>query len=109
MAEHPWNLQDRIYRGAEQDWLRRRVFTPPKAPAGVPLSRQSPKKLVSPGSEMGQMKMDEAFHEVHHDEPAIVGQTRRKKGAAAAERQRTAIALEKSRDAGVKIPRRRRR
>lgn len=106
MAEHPWDLRERTYRGNSQDWLRRRIFTPPQAPKGVPLARQSPKRLVSPKSEMGRMRMEEAFHEVHHDEPEIVGRTRRKKGAAAAEAQRTAVALSKARRAGVAIPRR---
>lgn len=38
-----------------------------------------------------------AFHEVKHNEPAIVGATRRKKGAAAAHKQEVAIALSKAR------------
>lgn len=38
-----------------------------------------------------------AFHEVMHNEPSIVGKTRRKKGEAAAHKQEVAIALSKAR------------
>ena len=38
-----------------------------------------------------------AFREVNRKEPAIVKKTRRKKGKAAASRQKTAIALAKAR------------
>lgn len=48
--------------------------------------------------------IEAAFHEVEHNEPAIVGKTRRKKGAKAAERQKKAIALDKARRAGAHIP-----
>lgn len=48
--------------------------------------------------------VEHAFSEVKSDEPSIVGKTRRKKGAAAAERQETAIALSKARAAGANIP-----
>jgi len=41
-----------------------------------------------------------AFSEVKRNEPAIVGKTRRKKGAAAARRQKEAIALSKARRRG---------
>jgi len=47
-----------------------------------------------------------AFHEVKHNEPRIVGHTRRKFGAAKAARQKVAIALSKSRKAGANIPQR---
>lgn len=45
-----------------------------------------------------------AFHEVHADEPAIVGHTRAKFGAKRATAQKTAIALSKARKAGARIP-----
>lgn len=45
-----------------------------------------------------------AFREVSRDEPRVVARTRRKKGAAAARRQKTAIALSKARAAGADIP-----
>lgn len=45
-----------------------------------------------------------AFHEVYSDTPDIVGETRKKKGDIAAEKQRTAIALDKARRAGADIP-----
>ena len=48
----------------------------------------------------------EAFHEVKHNEPKIVGHTRRKFGASDAAKQRVAIALSKARKAGASIPRR---
>lgn len=48
---------------------------------------------------------EKAFHEVKKDEPSVVAKTRRKKGAAAAEKQKIAIALSKARKAGAKIPR----
>lgn len=46
-----------------------------------------------------------AFHEVEQNEPAVVSKTRRKKGGAAAEAQKVAIALNKAREAGARIPR----
>lgn len=46
-----------------------------------------------------------AFREVNRNEPGAVKKTRKKKGKAAAERQRTAIALSKARRAGAGIPR----
>jgi len=49
----------------------------------------------------------EAFHEVYKDTPRIVSHTARKFGAKRAEAQRVAIALEKARKAGAKIPRQR--
>jgi len=49
-------------------------------------------------------KVARAFSEVKRNEPAIVGKTRRKKGAAAARRQKIAIALSKARRKGAKIP-----
>jgi hypothetical protein len=52
-----------------------------------------------------QQKVAAAFHEVAHNEPAIVGKTRKKKGAAPAEKQKVAIALSKARAAGAKIKR----
>lgn len=47
-----------------------------------------------------------AFHEVSHNTPAIVKHTAKKYGKARAEKQRVAIALEKARKHGAKIPRR---
>jgi hypothetical protein len=47
-----------------------------------------------------------AFHEVKHNEPRIVGHTRRKFGASDAAKQKVAIALSKARKAGASIPRR---
>ncbi len=41
--------------------------------------------------------------ELKKDEPAIVGKTRRKKGAKAAAKQKTAILLSKARKAGARI------
>lgn len=41
--------------------------------------------------------IEAAFREVNRNEPAIVSKTRRKKGAKAAGRQKTAIALSKAR------------
>lgn len=72
-----------------------------------PMARSSPvRPSMSPKSPTGRRKVEAAFREVHADEPGIVAKTRRKKGARAAERQRTAIALSKARQAGVRIPRR---
>jgi len=71
-----------------------------------PLAGHSPSKArYSPKSAKGRAKVAAAFHEVEEDEPEVVGTTRRKKGAAAAGRQKTAIALSKARRAGVRIPR----
>ena len=44
-------------------------------------------------------KIATAMREVHRNEPAVVAKTRAKKGKAAAERQRKAIALSKARRA----------
>ena len=49
-------------------------------------------------------KLEAAFREVHADTPEAVKKTARKKGKAAAEKQRVAIALSKARAAGAKIP-----
>lgn len=49
-------------------------------------------------------KVEQAFHEVKHNEPAIVAETRGKKGEEAAEEQKVAIALSKARAAGADIP-----
>ena len=45
-----------------------------------------------------------AFSEVAAKPPAILAQTRKKKGAAQAGKQRVAIALNKARSSGAKIP-----
>ena len=42
--------------------------------------------------------------ELKQNPPEILGKTRRKKGKAAAEKQRVAILLSKARDAGARIP-----
>ncbi len=42
--------------------------------------------------------------ELRDNPPAILDKTRRKKGAAAADRQRVAILLSKAREAGASIP-----
>lgn len=52
----------------------------------------------------GKKKVERAFSEVKANEPAIVAQTRRKKGAEAARKQKIAIALSKARKAGAHIP-----
>lgn len=44
-----------------------------------------------------EKKLSAIFHELHMNEPAIVGKTRRKKGAKAARKQEIAIALSKAR------------
>lgn len=49
-------------------------------------------------------KVAAAFHEVHENTPGIVKKTTAKKGKAAGERQRVAIALSKAREAGANIP-----
>ena len=49
-------------------------------------------------------KLESAFHEVNENEPAVVAKTRKKKGAAAAQKQKVAIALSKAREAGANIP-----
>lgn len=43
-------------------------------------------------------------HELKVNPPKILARTRRKKGKAAADRQRTAILLSKAREAGARIP-----
>lgn len=43
--------------------------------------------------------------ELRDNPPSILEKTRRKKGAAAGERQRRAILLSKAREAGARIPR----
>ena len=72
-----------------------------------PLVGHSPPRSVSPRSKKGRATVAAAFHEVEEDEPEVVGTTRRKKGAKAAQRQKVAIALSKARQAGVRIPKKR--
>jgi molybdenum cofactor biosynthesis enzyme len=47
---------------------------------------------------------DQAFAEVPYKTPAVVKQTAKKKGNAAAKKQMAAIALDKARRAGARIP-----
>jgi predicted TIM-barrel fold metal-dependent hydrolase len=49
-------------------------------------------------------RVERAFKEVKKNEPKIVGETRRKKGKKAAEKQKIAIALSKARRKNVKLP-----
>lgn len=69
------------------------------------MGHSPPKARVSPRSAKGRATVAAAFHEVDKDEPAVVGATRRKKGAKAAGKQKVSIALSKARRAGVRIPR----
>lgn len=48
--------------------------------------------------------LQKAFREVKKNEPRVVAKTRKKKGPAAARRQKVAIALSKAREAGADIP-----
>ena len=52
----------------------------------------------------GDDKLEAIGHELKENPPAILNATRRKFGAAKAEKQRKAILLSKARQAGVKIP-----
>ena len=61
-------------------------------------------KMASTHQSSHKTKTEKAFREVEKNEPAIVGETRRKKGKAAAEKQKIAIALSKARRKNVKIP-----
>lgn len=45
-----------------------------------------------------------AFHEINKNEPTIVKKTRATKGAKAAQKQKVAIALNKARQRGARIP-----
>jgi len=49
-------------------------------------------------------KLQSAFHEMKENPPAILAKTRKKEGAAQANRQRVAIGLSKARAAGARIP-----
>ncbi len=49
-------------------------------------------------------KLEAIGHELKVNPPAIVNATRRKFGAARAQKQNTAILLSKARKAGVKLP-----
>lgn len=112
-------MRGRSVVGSGRNWLRDRavtlsgdgyrpttVYTPPSS-SGHPMERGSPAKTtLSPKGKKGRRIVEESFHEVHADEPEIVAKTRRKQGAAAANRQRTAIALSKARQRGVRIPER---
>lgn len=51
-----------------------------------------------------QRKVKAAFREVKQNPPKQLAKTRRKKGAGAANKQRVAIALNKARAAGARIP-----
>ena len=100
-----------LRRAAQTPTFGRATFsmtTAKQAPATStdhPLGGHSPPKATySPKSKKGRAKVKDAFDEVTKNEPAIVAATRRKKGATAAGRQKTAIALSKARRAGVRIP-----
>jgi hypothetical protein len=57
-----------------------------------------------PRGKKTKQKVAAAFHEVIGNEPSRVKQTRRTRGAEAAKKQRTAIALDEARKAGARIP-----
>jgi len=54
---------------------------------------------------MKRTKLEQAFHEVRVNEPAIVKHTRAKYGSRRAAKQKVAVALAKARKAGAKVPR----
>lgn len=58
----------------------------------------------APAKSKAKSKVAAAFTELARKEPAIIGHTREKFGAERAEKQRVAIALNKARQAGAKIP-----
>jgi hypothetical protein len=49
--------------------------------------------------------LEQAFHEIKHNPPAIVKHTRQKFGSRRAAKQAVAVALSKARKAGAKVPR----
>lgn len=59
---------------------------------------------TSPKSPAGQNTLSAIGRELRDNPPAIVNATKRKFGAARAQKQNTAILLSKARRAGVKIP-----
>ncbi len=61
-------------------------------------------KQESTHTKSENQKVERAFKEVKKNEPKIVGETRRKKGKKAAEKQKIAIALSKARRKNVKLP-----
>ncbi len=61
-------------------------------------------KQESTHTKSENQKVQRAFKEVKKNEPKIVGETRRKKGKKAAEKQKIAIALSKARRKNVKLP-----
>lgn len=50
-------------------------------------------------------KLRDIFHELEASPPKVLAKTRRKSGAARANKQRVAIALSKARRAGIPVPR----
>lgn len=56
------------------------------------------------GVAKGRDKVQQAFHEVMHNPPKVVSQTKRKKGSTQAHKQTVAIALSKARQAGARVP-----
>lgn len=52
----------------------------------------------------GKSIVHKMFSEIKQNPPAVLAKTRRKKGAARANKQRVAIGLSKARAAGVRIP-----
>lgn len=99
-------LSERVHQSKQMPVfdLRKRIYHPAERPTDAPFQRGSPTKHVTKGK--GKAKVRAAFEEVHENEPGIVAHTRKKFGAERAEKQRTAIALDKARRAGAKIPRR---
>lgn len=53
---------------------------------------------------MADSRVERAFHEIKHNPPAVLAQTRKKEGAGMARKQAIAIALSKARAAGADVP-----
>ena len=60
--------------------------------------------MTAAGDNDADDKLEAIGHEMKVNPPAILNSTRRKFGAARAEKQRKAILLNKGRQAGVKVP-----
>ena len=101
----PFSLRDAHHPAMGGGFDLRQPQQRPTPSDDHPLARQSPAKATySAKGKKGKASLEAVGHEMKEDEPGIVGATRRKKGAAAAARQKTAILLSKARKRGVKIP-----
>ena len=84
------------------------MHKPPTSTSGPKMTDAEIYKQVtdySKGAKPKKTLVTSAFHEVYHNTPKVVTSTAAKFGQARADKQRVAIALDKARQHGARIPR----